>query len=361
MAIQYNNLYIHVPFCRNKCDYCGFYSTAAAKEDLMVAWLDKIIEQYWREMAPQIPETVFVGGGTPTLLPGDLLKRFCEVTLSAEKEISMESNPETLTPDKFAILTDNITRLSLGVQSFDQDFRRILGRCTSDRAINSAINLAKNSKLSFNIDLIYGIPRQTLKDWQEELKRVIDCGVNHVSCYNLTIEEGTLLAERAKIDAIADDDLAADMWYAAGEILGQAGIKRYEISNYAKPGAECRHNLNIWRGENYLGLGPSASSFDGINRWVQKPDIDSWLKGEKPETDAINAQMRRDEIFAFGLRTVEGWKRSNWKYPGWDKIRAKMAKMDFPPGIIKISPDQIRLTEKGLLLWDAVAESCLMM
>ncbi len=327
----------------------------------MIKWLDKIIAQYWQDLAPQIPETIFVGGGTPTLLPDELLKRFCEVVLFARAEISMESNPETLTPEKFAILADSITRLSLGVQSFDRDFRQVLGRCTSDEAIASAIKLARNSKLSFNIDLIYGIPGQTLEDWRNELKQVIDCGVNHVSCYNLTIEEGTLLAERAGVSAVADDDLAADMWYAAGEILGEAGLKRYEISNYARPEAECRHNLNIWHGDNYLGLGPAASSFDGTDRWVQPSNLETWLKGGKPETDAIDAEMRRSEIFAFGLRTIEGWERQSWKFSDWDERRDHMKKLGFPSDILKITADRIRLTEKGLLLWDSIAEACLTM
>ncbi len=353
------NLYIHVPFCRSKCDYCAFYSTTGANEALIDRWLDKILEQYWKLIAPHTPETVFVGGGTPTVLPEKQLERFC-MALASEYETTIETNPETLTPGKAAILREYITRVSMGVQSFNPDFRRILGRRTSCEAIDNAVKIILDiPEWQFNIDLIYGIPGQTLEDWREDLLRAIDCGVNHMSCYSLTIEEGTALAATYGKLKIADDELTADMWQMAGEILGAAGIKRYEISNYARPGTECRHNVSIWHGAKYLGLGPAASSFDGTDRWTEPDSLTDWLNGKKAAFDRIEPQMRQNEIFAFGLRTVEGWTPVYWK--NWDDILARFRALQFPRELIVVEPDRICLTEQGLLLWDSIAEGCLSM
>mgnify|MGYP001010539453 CR=1 FL=1 len=355
---MYKHLYIHVPFCRSKCAYCAFYSTAGADEALIDRWLDRILDQYWKNVAAQMPETVFIGGGTPTLLPEKQLERLC-VACDSRSETTIETNPETLTPGKAAALRDHITRISMGVQSFNPDFRRILGRQTSCKAIKDAVKIIRTMPWQFNIDLIYGIPGQTLEDWQDDLRRAVDCGVNHMSCYNLTLEEGTMLAATSGHDQIVDDELAADMWQMAGEFLSAAGLERYEISNYARPGTECRHNSAVWYGETYLGLGPTACSFDGSKRFAEPPSLESWLAGKPPEEDRIDARMRRNEIFAFGLRTTSGWRRAQWE--NWDEILADFRRLRLPDGLFEAGEERIRLTPQGLLLWDSVAEACLSM
>lgn len=356
---MYPNLYIHVPFCRRKCGYCAFYSATGADEKLIDRWLDRILEQYWAKIAPHTPQTVFVGGGTPTILPEKQLERLC-TALDSKLETTIETNPETMTPGKAAILRPHITRVSMGVQSFNPEFRKILGRRTDSEAIDAAVKIIRAiPEWQFNIDLIYGIPGQTLDDWRDDLRRAVDCGVNHLSCYSLTLEEGTALAASCGCEQIADDELAADMWQMAGEVLAEAGLMRYEISNYARPGTECRHNNAVWHGEPYLGLGPAASSFDGADRWTETASLTEWLEDKKPEFDRLDARMRRNEIFAFGLRTTAGWKRAQWE--DWEGIAADFRRLQLPAELVVIEPDGIRLTDRGLLLWDSVAEACLSM
>lgn len=355
---MHRNLYIHVPFCRSKCAYCAFYSTVGADEALIGRWLDRILDQYWKKVAPHTPETVFIGGGTPTILPEKQLERLC-MAFESRRETTIETNPETLTPAKAAILRDHVTRISMGVQSFNSDFRRILGRQTACKAIDDAVKIIRGMPWQFNIDLIYGIPGQTLDDWRDDLLRALDCGVNHMSCYNLTLEEGTALAATCGRDQIVDDELAADMWLMAGEILGGAGLMRYEISNYARPGAECLHNSAVWYGEAYLGLGPTACSFDGTDRHIETASLEDWLAGKPPETDRIDARLRRNEIFAFGLRTTAGWRRAQWG--DWDEILDDFRRLRLPAELMVIEPDRIHLTGQGLLLWDSIAEACLSM
>ncbi|NLK83196.1 MAG: radical SAM family heme chaperone HemW [Lentisphaerae bacterium] len=368
--MTYENLYIHVPFCRCKCDYCAFYSVTAATPELVTNWLDRIIEQLEQIKQSEKLDTVFIGGGTPTSLDQNQLSRlFSAVSklTGRDTEITIESNPETVTPEKIALLTEYVTRISMGVQSFNPELREALGRRCSNEAIDHAINLIRSaSKFQFNIDLIYAIPGQTIEDWENDLRRVVDSGVNHVSCYSLSMEEGTLLASRIKEASLVDDEMSVKMWNMAGELLGNAGMPRYEISNYADLQYQCRHNRNIWYGGRYLGLGPAASSFDGRNRWTQVPSITEWLKNKTPEMDIITPQLRLNEIFSFGLRTVAGWDRTRWENlyslkfcpQSWDVIQNRIKHLPVPvKGLFKTNDSQIRLTERGMKFWDLAAEA----
>ncbi|MDD2479988.1 MAG: radical SAM family heme chaperone HemW [Victivallaceae bacterium] len=364
------NLYIHVPFCSSKCDYCAFYSIVTADNMQITQWLDKIIEQLDSAELEKPLETIFIGGGTPTALSEAnlecLFKALCRFT-GNNTEISIESNPETISSEKIELLAKYITRISMGVQTFNPQLREKLGRRCSDQAINSAIKCIRAvPNLKFNIDLIYAIPGQTLEDWESDLNRVIASGVDHVSCYNLSIEEGTALVARLGENNTIDDELSIKMWNTANKILSAAGMPRYEISNYAADENQCRHNRNIWYGGRYLGLGPAASSFNGRDRWTQVYSLSEWLEGQVAELDIIASEARINEIFSIGLRTVAGWKREQWervytlKYclRSWAELTATINVLPQPVrNLFKVTEDQIKLTKHGLNFWDLVAEA----
>ncbi len=349
------NAYIHVPFCRNKCAYCAFYSLPGADRDVVERYLDKLTAEL--QASPHIYSTVYLGGGTPTLLTErDLERIFSAVKTAPGAEISIEANPETLTPEKLKMLANYANRLSIGVQSFSAEKRKKLGRDCSDQAIRNA--LESSAFPHRNLDLMYAVPGDTPSSFREDLRLAIASGVDHISCYSLTPEEQTALA-----GTVIDEEMSADLWKLAGETLGEAGICRYEVSNYARPGAECHHNTNVWKGGILHGFGPAAASFDGAQRYSQTADVQSWLAGAPPEWDRIPADARRREIFAVNLRTAAGWRKADFlTLPGaeeqeWQNFRNIMA--PFGSALCTLAPEHIKLTEEGLLFWDSIASELL--
>ncbi|MCF6174326.1 MAG: radical SAM family heme chaperone HemW [Victivallaceae bacterium] len=353
------NIYIHVPFCRGKCAYCCFYSAVNADNELQQAYLDRL-EMELRSSEFIAPlETLYIGGGTPTLLATEQLQRLFAMLrkylpLTAGTEISIECNPASITPDKAALTVDFANRISVGIQSFKQQHRDTLGRSVSDDEIALAIELLGHNH--FNLDLIYAIPGQRMADWLDDLRQAIARGASHLSCYSLTLEEGTPLAQHS--DITIDSDISAAMWEETAILLHSAGLERYEISNYAIPGNECRHNLNIWRGKAYLGFGPAAASFDGVKRWTQPASVADWLQGARAEVDMIAPDARAREVFAMGLRTSDGWNRELWEAcalpepPAWEEMLVLTDSHNFIH-----EKNQIRLKPSAMLFWDDIASS----
>ena len=205
---------------------------------------------------------------------------------------------------------------------------------------------------------MYALPGQTRRGFQNDLRCAVSLGVEHVSAYAATPEPGTPFAER--IQTPPDDDLEQDMWEDAGAVLASCGLFRYEISNYARPGFESKHNGNVWRGETYLGLGPSAVSFDGRDRWMEPPDLRRWLAGEPPEKDAVPHSVRAREMFVMGLRTTQGWTRKEFfEASGSDWIDFPERTSCVQDGLLSESGDRIFPTEKGMAFWNEVAERLL--
>ena len=361
------NYYFHIPFCRRKCGYCAFYSAPSPAAELIDAYLDHLERQL--ENASPLPraETIYLGGGTPTLLSIRQLERLftmIEANLAPETEceISIEANPETLDEAKVALLRENVTRISLGAQSFSAERREILGRQCGDDALERALKLIGDARFPhWNIDLIYGIPGETPDMWRKDLLRAADCGVDHLSCYSLTPEEGSRLGASFAVD----DDAAQEMYEIIPEMLSPYGIRRYEISNYARPGAECRHNVNVWRGGLLRGFGPSAAGFDGTDRMTEVPSLGDWLAGVPPEIDRIPHDRRLAEIFAVNLRTAAGWTPELWRQvPRADAWKDRLAviaqsKCKLPASWWKISPERIKLSDEGLCFWNTIAEAIL--
>ena len=378
---QINRLYIHVPFCQSKCAYCAFHSIPISGNDTLInkyfAKLKNDINKFKLLTSPL--KSIFIGGGTPSFLnTKDIEKLFTLIynnfIITKDTEVTMENNPESLTEEKINIISNFVNRVSLGIQSFNEKHRSIIGRIGSNRNIYNVIDTLIKYKIdNISADLIFGIPTQTLDDWKKELKNVIKIPIKHLSTYALTIEEGTKLYSSKNIKSL-DDDTTVDMWNLTSD-LSQAGLERYEVSNFSIPGYECKHNLDTWFGGKYLGLGPTASSFDGKTRWTE-PILDEWLIGKQPDTDYLSPYERIIEIFIMGLRTSHGWMIEQLetgnrllisKFPhhlklnatDWEKLDRKLSNLH-NAGLLNIEnidsyKMRISPTEHGLLFWNEIA------
>lgn len=373
MRRKFNRLYIHVPFCESKCGYCAFYSLPHPSDDAIDAYLDHLIREF--ETAAERCDalrSIFLGGGTPTILSPIHLRRLFEgisanFAVVPSAEISIECNPETLTRGKAEVIAEFTNRVSLGVQSFNLEILNLLERKGTPANFTDAITiLSELGVKNLGCDLIYAVPGETLDIWRSDLAKAADCGVNHVSAYSLTIEEGSRLFDRIgkvrESREVENDALDAEMWRAAAAILADAEIRRYEVSNYAIPGNECRHNLEIWYGDTYIGCGPAAASFDGVDRWTNPANLADWLKGEPVEVDAISAERRAAELLAMGLRTTNGWDSAKFAdRTGFSlDFRKRELAILADDGLLRINDDGIAPTDYGIALWDDIAETLLL-
>ena len=315
-------LYVHVPFCLSKCPYCDF-NTYQGIEGLMVPYAKALSQELtlWGRVlgGPRI-NTVFFGGGTPSYLGPESLGRVMETVSSAFKlsegaEVTVEANPGDLTSESLASLKSiGATRLSIGVQSLDDGLLKMLGRRHSADEALAAHSAAREAGFDkVNLDLIYGLPGQTLGQWQETVESAAEAGPGHLSLYALTLEEGTPMEQWVRRGTLPepDPDLAADMYELATERLGGAGYARYEISNWAFPGHESLHNKAYWLNLPYLGVGPGAHSRLGSRRfWTVKPPRDYIRLAEQWRTDSVGvAKPARqiDDALLGSVLTVDGW------------------------------------------------------
>jgi putative oxygen-independent coproporphyrinogen III oxidase len=371
------SLYIHYPFCKSKCPYCDFNSHVSDKinqDGFLQGYLNEL-----RHFAPDLKnrniKTIFFGGGTPSLMPTYFVEKILEEvakiwTIDQNCEITLEANPTSFEAEKFKdFKSAGINRLSIGIQSLNDQDLKFLGREHSASEAIKTIQTASQIFDNYSFDLIYGRPSQTLASWKKELSQAIKLSANHLSLYQLTIEKGTPFYRQYlnKEFILPDEDLAADLYQTTNEITAQNDLELYEISNYAKPGWQSRHNLAYWKSEDYLGIGAGAHSrvyFDGEKsrrELMMFHQPDSWLKKSLENGAAIqtNQEIQSDELLEevvlMGLRLKEGISNSVFqKHFGKnideifdleklaDLIKNEIIFID--SAVIKITPNNLVLT-----------------
>ncbi len=351
--IRLKGLYIHIPFCMRKCAYCSFFSVDNYTDELLERFVDALLTEFeQRKDLIEPPYTLYIGGGTPTLLPDRLLFKIIERVISQvglPVEFTVEANPKTINKSLLKMLYfAGVNRLSLGIQSFSDKILSVLGRLhnTSDAflALEQAIDVFNN----INVDLIFGVPGQTLKDVEEDIKNLLMFSTPHVSYYGLSIEEGTYMADLLKEGEISevDHDMWAKMYDMIRLSLTSMGYLHYEISNYAKRGFGCLHNMIYWLRREYIGLGPSAVSFIDGKREQNTRSINSYIKmaktGFKRQVENIDKNRDCIEKIMLCLRTARGLNLRKFPCKG---IRSKMDRL-IELGFLERKGEWVRIKEK---------------
>lgn len=361
-------LYIHIPFCKQKCAYCDFCSFPAEESQR-----ERYVQALVREIglaadgASGMPvDTVFIGGGTPTLLSEDQLRRIFEAVeshyaLTASAEINIESNPATLTEEQLVLFKEKkVTRISIGLQTTHNRLLKRLGRAhTIEQFLDTYRRVKSAGSWDVNVDLIYHIPGQTRQDWLDTLETVTALEPEHISCYSLQLEEGTPLevavsAGRYKLSSDQNDRW---MHHAAIDMLALKGYEQYEISNFSKPGHPCRHNLKYWQREPYLGLGLAAHGFLGKQRLANPDSMDAYLEALEQGQLAYKVIEELDpseilfETVMLGLRTTAGivWEDALESCPpekrgAWDQVAESLKEQ----GLLQTAAGRLRLTRLGM-------------
>jgi oxygen-independent coproporphyrinogen-3 oxidase len=386
--VHARSLYIHVPFCFHKCHYCDFYSIVDTRDRQ-----SDFTQRLTRELAALAPfagplRTIFVGGGTPSLLRVDLWRDLL-ASLHAQfdmrdivsgaslpprnraTEFTVECNPETVTPELFAVLREGgVDRVSIGAQSFEPRHLKTLERWHEPENVGRAVRMARDAGIQrVSVDLIFAIPGQTVAEWRRDLETAIALGVDHVSCYNLTYEANTAMTARMTKGEFTpmDEDTEIEMYHATWEILRGRGFERYEVSNYAKPGQESRHNLAYWRQAQWLAAGPSASAHVAGMRWKNRPRLDDYLTIEGAGTSGVldaegvdEGRAVRERIMT-GLRLREGLdgpvmlaEAERVSPTAAAKLEKKVSRY-VERGVMRVDGRIWSLTDDGILVADAIA------
>ena len=361
-------IYIHIPFCRSKCDYCDFYSLAG-REDRMDDYQKALIAQI-TESAPlargYLVNSVYIGGGTPTWY-GE--KRLCELLrlinkkfkMAKDVEITMEANPDSVTEKGLrAMRRAGVNRVSLGMQSACDRELQDIHRPHTFQQVSAAVAAARKAKIkNLNLDLIFGLPGQTEDSWHETVEAALALSPEHLSCYGLTVEEGTPLAGRvARGERLPDDDMQASLYLWTVERLAKAGYEQYEISNFAKPGCQSRHNLKYWMGREYMGFGAAAHSDFGGCRYAYVRDLEGSIRGVLDgdrllsESEMIPPRERSGEYLMLRLRTtlgIEEWEYRREFYMNFDPIAVRLSEYEQKGWAVRVGR-RWRLTPEGFLL-----------
>jgi oxygen-independent coproporphyrinogen-3 oxidase len=360
------HLYFHIPFCPKLCPYCSFYVEVGAKNKT-TRFLDALLREVeiTADRTPLQPHTIYFGGGTPSALSeaqleyllGGLRER---LDLTQLAEWDLEANPATIRPSKAQLLRElGVTRLSLGVQSWDDALLKTLGRIHSARQAEETFHVLRAAGFdNVNIDLMFAVPGQTLGQWQATLEKTIALAPEHVSSYCLTYEEDTAYFRKLLGGQFRqDDERDATLFETTMDTLSAAGLAQYEISNYARPGHESRHNQAYWSGADYLGFGPSAFSTRALDRWQNLPDTAEYTrrihtgKSATGFTEQLTRAQRRGEIIAFAMRTAHGVALG--ELAPWPEAIREFQDL----GFLAEHEGRMTLTRRGKLMADSVAEA----
>ena len=366
-------LYLHIPFCERKCAYCDFLS-APADLPVRISYIKKLQEEiayYGSEFEEYQVSSIFLGGGTPTILEGYQLAAILETVkkyfrLVADAEITVECNPGTLTAGKAEKLVQaGFNRLSMGLQSADDRELQLLGRIHNFAQFLESYDLARKAGFeNINVDLMSALPGQTLKSWQNTLQKVTALRPEHISAYSLIIEEGTPFYERFAEDEwireegghprlLPEEAIERQMYELTQRFLHTKGYERYEISNYAKPGSECRHNCGYWTRKDYLGLGLGASSLVGHQRFQNTSDLKEYLEQEYHHihTETLDKKSEMEEFMFLGLRLMTGISRQQFEKTfqvTLDSVYGEVLRKLKSEQLIEEVAGYVRLTEHGI-------------
>lgn len=372
-------IYIHVPFCRSKCQYCDFYSLTAKDDRVMDGYLNAIIAHI-KESGALAPgyqvDTIYFGGGTPSFFGADglatiltAIRRNFDVDTAAE--ITFEANPDSVSDSLLRRLkAEGFNRVSLGIQCADDEILKKIGRPHNfDQAKSAVQRIRKAGFKNLSVDLMYGLPNQTLAGWRDTLESVLHLNPEHISCYGLKVEEGTPLYEYKDFCNLPSDDDQADMYLAACEMLRSYGFRQYEISNFARKGLYSRHNMKYWTGGEYLGFGPNASSDFAGKRFTIVRDLQGYIQGIRgngevlQEIDEIPLRERAGEYLMLRLRTANGISREEYEKAyllPFDEIEASLEKSRSFGHAVKSESGRWHLTPKGFLVSNSIISDLLL-
>ena len=368
-------IYIHIPFCRSKCAYCDFYSLPCQErnEELMRRYL-KALCAHIKECGALAPsykvDTIYFGGGTPSFFGSAGLSTVLAAIrrsfdVDSQAEITFEANPDSVN-DKLLqrLRAEGFNRVSLGIQCDDDKILQTIGRPhTYEQAKEAVEKIRKAGFSNISVDLIYGLPGQTLAGWKQTVENVLELHPEHISCYGLKLEEGTPLYENRRRYQLPDDDHQADMYLAAVDILTTRGFRQYEISNFARKGLYSRHNMKYWMGNEYLGFGPSASSDFAGSRFTMVRDIEAYIEGIRTggevvdESDEITLWDRAGEYIMLRLRTLNGISGEDYerrfRLP-FEPLEKELEKQQALANAVKSPDGRWRLTPKGYLVSNTI-------
>jgi oxygen-independent coproporphyrinogen-3 oxidase len=366
-------LYIHIPFCKSRCIYCGFYSTTnmALRQRYVDAVCKEIVLRGARcEVRDERLETIYLGGGTPSQLTVEQLKQLFQTIdkvygMEQVKEVTIECNPDDVTEEYAAVLPQlGINRVSMGVQTFDNQRLNFLRRRHTAEQIPVAIQHLRNAGFqNISIDLMYGFPGETLDDWQRDIEAALTLNVEHLSAYCLMVEEGTVLYEQMRNgQSEMNDDKAEELERQMYELLidglTAASYEHYEISNFARPGFRSRHNNSYWQDVPYVGIGAAAHSYDGHRRSWNVSDISQYMKGIENgqpafESEVLDDDTRYNDRITVALRTCEGLRLDELSEQQRNYL-LRSARRYVDDGLLQLTDTHIRLTRRGLFVSDMV-------
>ena len=370
-------IYIHIPFCKRRCIYCDFFSTTRSEEKpTYVRALCQELAIRKDYLEGEEIETIYLGGGTPSqLTEKELNEIFTSLyniyKVKEDAEITLEANPDDLTPEYVSMLRRlPINRISMGIQTFQEETLKLLHRRhTARQAIEAFQRCREAGFRNISIDLMYGLPGETLDTWKEDLQQAIALHPEHISAYHLIYEEGTALwklREEHQVEE-ADEDLSVTLFKTLIDELKQAGYQHYEISNFCLPGLHSRHNSSYWTGKKYLGCGPSAHSFNGSSRQWNIASLDNYLKGiasGKPnyEIEELDLYTRYNDFVITSIRTCWGMSLSRLRSEYGEELYRyclRMSKSHLEQGVLEIKEDILKLTKEGIFISDGIMSDLL--
>lgn len=363
-------LYLHIPFCKSRCIYCSFYSTTL--ENRIPDYVEAVCREMTLRPSPFVFHTVYLGGGTPSLLPERLLRQLFEAmteaySIDTAEEVTIECNPEDVTEDFAEVLhTLPINRVSMGAQTFSDERLTFLRRRHDARQVRTAVERLRRAGIeNISIDLMYGFPGESLFDWQQDIQEALTLDVEHLSAYCLSIDKGTSLSRMIQQQQVkpADEETCLAMYYLLLDTLKNTGYEHYEISNFAKPGFASRHNSGYWNGTPYWGLGAAAHSYDLSVRQWNVADVNTYIQalseGHLPveEKEVIDISTHYNDYVMTALRTRQGMDISAFRqqFPEkYYKYLMEQAKKHLEGQLLACDERYLRLTRKALFISDTV-------